>query len=280
MTPTFRKLLVEYSARLTTAESFEDLLQRFGPLAAKLSLSVETIQAVVDQLTEDERRKLWQEIVEERIQQAIQAPAFQAQLWERVSGRAAAMLERLLEKNLIKDPGELLAVAKAANQLAPSLASVNGGGNRNQLPPGNSGSAASAFTINVNNGGDASRQHSEEAQMTYDEDGRPILPAGGERIVIDLAPRMAGRMTQQREIAPKGARVIDSERLDAEALRTANPVESTNPADSQRTRSDPDNLSDQTLRDKQSNQTYQDESTPFGEIEVPDFMSMETQDGR
>lgn len=251
MTPTFKKLMVEYSARLTKAESFEEL--DFAPLAAKLCISASTIQHVVDALTEDQRRAIWAEIIEERIVQVTHHPALQAQMWERVTGRAATMLELLLAKNLIKDPMELLAVAKASAQLAPSLANQNG---RNNQPL-----SSNAFTVNIHHGNESDRLTNEEEMMTYDEDGRPILPAGGEKIVIDLAPRMAKRMTQSRELAPKGERVIDSERLDAEALRSANPVASLNSLD-------------------ESDAEPCDNKQKSQGLDVPDFMNMENQDGQ
>jgi hypothetical protein len=106
---------------------------------------------------------------------------------------AVNKLINMAERNLIRDPGELLAVASAARRASTD-----------------SKAPASGTTVNVINniGGES-----------MDESG---LPAAGAKMTIDLSPRVASALSRRREPqAEVGGRVIDGQMLSAQELRNA-----------------------------------------------------------
>jgi hypothetical protein len=134
-------------------------------------------------------------VLNERIKRATAAKVFRDNSWERAEQKAVTKLVDLMEANLIRDPGELLAIANAARRVNEGPASGGSGGNH--------------LTVNLsaNNGADP----------MMDANG---LPPAGAKMTIDLSPRLATSLQNRgAPVAPHGERVIDGEMISAKELR-------------------------------------------------------------
>ena len=139
----------------------------------------------------DQNGMLWQEVLAERIRRASSARVFRDVSWERVESKAVGKLAQLLEKDAIRDPGELLAVAAAARKV--NVGSDGGGG------------TGQGVTVNING-----------VDSMAGENG---LPGAGAKMTIDLSPKVATSLGQRMAQKQMGERVIDGEMLTAKELR-------------------------------------------------------------
>lgn len=94
---------------------------------------------------------------------------------------------------MIRDPGELLAVAAQARRA--NTDSKSGGG-------------SAGTTVNINMNGESM-------------DNDTGLPAAGAKMTIDLSPRVASALSQRNVKVDGSARVIDGQMLSAAELRAA-----------------------------------------------------------
>jgi len=179
-------LIVNYCAQYI--EAFELSQVRWAPLAKRLGTQMVYLEEAAESLNED--GSLWQEVIGLRVKLANSSRLFRDNSWEQLEGMALNKLLTMMERNLIRDPGELLAVARVARTA--------------NVSPQQS-AASQTVNINLNNGDGAV------------DDG---LPAAGTRMTIDLSPRLAESLrTRQRQIQPAGNRVIDGEMISAKELR-------------------------------------------------------------
>lgn len=177
-----RGLLVQYAA--SCLDAIERTEVNWSALAKRLGTRVEFIAQAAE--VADKDGSLWLEVLQERIRRVGATRAFRDVTWERVESRALKMIDLLLEKNLIRDSGELLAIANQARKVNDPQPS--GGTNLN---------------INLNQG---------DGDMGQD------LPGAGAKLTIDLSPRIAANL-QTRERAVREERVIDGQMLTAKELR-------------------------------------------------------------
>ncbi len=181
----FRRLIVNYAATCLQAYELESV--KWEPLASKLGTQTEFVAEAARVGNED--GSLWGEVMEERIRRAGASKVFRDADWEKLEAQTVAKLLDLAERNLIRDVGELLAIARAARQASEV---------RSPTPP------TGGQNVNINfNGGNP---------MT-DE-----LPASGAKMTIDLSPRSAQSLAAQRGEKAE-ARVIDSSMISAVELR-------------------------------------------------------------
>jgi len=181
----FRRLLVNYCATLTDAFELEGI--SWVGLSRRLGTRIEHLKEAADQLNHD--GSLWQAILAERIRRASADKIFRDLNWESLENMAQAKLIYLLERGLIKDVGELLAVASTSRRSVASAPSTPQGGTN--------------VAVTVFNGTPGAE-----------------LPAAGAQMTIDLSPRTADALARARERAAKnGERVIDGEMLTASELR-------------------------------------------------------------
>lgn len=191
----FQALLTQYAATAATAYALEDVDWR--ALGAKLGTHWQHLKEIAEALEQSTDGAFWQEVIAIRIKRANAAGIFRDASWERLEALAVNRLVELAERNAIRDPGELLAVASAARRANQST--------------GTSSNANTNTNVNINFGGESMR----------DEDGNGLPPAGS-RISIDLSPRLANSLQQRKAPpAPRGERVIDGEMLTANELRDA-----------------------------------------------------------
>lgn len=182
----FRSLLVAYCA--TCTEAYELSQIKWGPLAKRLGTHTQLIEEVASQLDED--GTFWHDVLGTRIKRVTASQVFRNATWERLESLAVDKLVNLAERNMIRDPGELLAIASAARRANTPQGTPTGG-----------------TTVNVNFG---------EGGMN--ENG---LPAAGTKMTIDLSPRIAKALNERSaHTAESGARVIDGEMLSATELRS------------------------------------------------------------
>lgn len=198
----FKNLMIQYCA--TCIEAYELSEVDFKPLAKRLGARVEFVAQAAKAADDD--GNFWMLVMAERVRRVGAARVFRDVTWERIEGGALKMLDQLLEKKLIRDTGELLAVATAARKVADNVA--GGGQNGNQQNT----------QVNISFGG---------SEMT---DG---LPASGAKMTIDLSPRLANSLAQRSERPIDGNRVIDSTMLSAKELREALAQQQTNSAANQ-----------------------------------------------
>jgi hypothetical protein len=185
----FRDLLIQYCATMVSAYELEDI--NWGALAKRLGTHAEFLREAAESL--NLQGALWSEVLGARIKRATAARIFRDSAWEQLESMAVNKLINMAERNLIRDPGELLAVASAARRASTD-----------------SKAPASGTTVNVINniGGES-----------MDESG---LPAAGAKMTIDLSPRVASALSRRREPqAEVGGRVIDGQMLSAQELRNA-----------------------------------------------------------
>lgn len=185
----FKRLLVNYCASLTVAYELSEI--NWNGLSARLGTRVEHLKQAADQLDAD--GSFWQAVLAERIRRAGADKVFRDVSWESLEGMAQAKLIHLLERNLIKDTGELLAIASTARR--SSASTPNGGGGTH-------------LSVQINNG-----------VGSIVADGE--LPSAGHKMTIDLSPRSAEALNKakERKALPDGGRVIDSEMISAQELR-------------------------------------------------------------
>ncbi|KAK0039453.1 hypothetical protein Bpfe_031130 [Biomphalaria pfeifferi] len=185
-----RGLFVQYCATMIQAIQLSEV--DWGPLAQRLGTRAPHLQKAAELANHDET--LWSDVMTERIRRVGAARTFRDVKWETIESKSLNMLMILLENNLIRDPGELMAIAAQARKVNVHEA---GSGHGNQNSQNN-------FTINI--GGDKMGQ-----------DG---LPSAGTKMTIDLSPRIAASLANRTSVTDKSDRVIDSEMLDAKELRT------------------------------------------------------------
>lgn len=180
------RLLVNYCASQTAAEELENvdwglLARRLGTRAAFLKEAAEVGNG---------GGELWDKVIQERIKRALATKSFRDVTWERLESKALDTLFRLADRNLIRDPGELLAVASAARKINTNEGAGAGGGNH--------------VSINLGVG---------------DMSGNGELPASGARMTIDLSPRSAAALSGRTLPDRNPERVIDGEMIGAKELR-------------------------------------------------------------
>jgi hypothetical protein len=183
----FRKLLIQYCASFTAVYELKDI--SWMGLQSRLGTRAEHLKAAAEQLDSD--GTLWQDVIGERIRRAGGAKAFRDLSWEKLESMAQAKLIHMMERGLIKDVGELLAVSSTARRAQTSTPSGGGGTN---------------VAVNVFNGANP------------DDSG---LPAAGHKMTIDLSPRAADALqrSKERTVARNGDRVIDGQMISAAELR-------------------------------------------------------------
>lgn len=186
----FRSLLVSYAA--TCAEAYELSQVPWGPLAKRLGTHSQLLEEVATSLAED--GSFWNDVLATRIKRVSAAKVFRDASWERLESMAVGKLLQLAERNMIRDPGELLAIASAARRAnTPNTPGVGAG-----------------TTVNLNFGEGGS------------EMGDNGLPAAGAKMTIDLSPRVAKSLQERNMLNAnsKEPRVIDGEMLSAAELRS------------------------------------------------------------
>ncbi len=182
-----RGLFVQYCASMIQAYELKDVA--WAALAQRLGTRAEHLQQAAE--VTDRDGTLWRDVMSERIRRVGAARTFRDVKWETLESKSLNMLTLLLEKNLIRDPGELMAIAAQARKV-----NVHESGGFGQ--PGNN------FTINIG----------------ADSLGQDGLPAAGAKMTIDLSPRIATSLANRIQPTDKDNRVIDSDMLDAKELRT------------------------------------------------------------
>jgi len=189
----FADLLTQYAAAYTSAYELSQV--KWGPLAQRLGTQPEFLAEAAALL--DQEGALWQAVLGARIKKASAAKIFRDSAWEQLEALAVNRLMVMAEKNLIRDPGELLAVASHARRANEAK---TGGG---------PGTGVGGTTVNINMGAESM-------------DGENGLPAAGAKMTIDLSPRVAGALAAKREPSSGiGGRVIDGQMLSAQELRGA-----------------------------------------------------------
>jgi hypothetical protein len=184
-----RSLLVQYCATYISAVTLEEV--SFHGLGKRLGCNPDDLAGIATHLNSGEfADQLWDEVLVTRIRRASAARIFTDSSWERLESLAVNKLIDLAERNMIRDPGELIAVATAARRSQAQPAQ-----------PSNPGQ-----TVNINFG---------EGAM-----GEPTLPGAGAKMTIDLSPRVATAL-QQKGVPVSGNqdRVIDGQMLSASELR-------------------------------------------------------------
>jgi hypothetical protein len=184
----FRALIVQYCASLVAATSLAEV--RWEALAKRLGTQKEFLAEAASAI--DAGGALWNEVIAARIKTAAASRVFRDNSWEKLESLAVNRLVQLAEKNMIRDPGELLAVASAA---------------RRANTAGEGGTGGNQTNVNINLGDGA-----------VGENG---LPAAGSKMTIDLSPRVASALASRANAqAPVGNRVIDGDMLSASELRS------------------------------------------------------------
>lgn len=183
----FMDLLTQYCSQFISAHELEQVDWR--ALANRLGTAPEFLKEAAEVCNAN--GLLWAKVLQDRIRRASAAKIFRDSSWERLEALAVNRLVTLAEKNLIKDPGELLAVASHARRATEAKQGAGAGG---------------GMTVNIGLGGESM-------------DGNNGLPAAGTTMRIELTPRLAQSLSQRQE-RPEG-RVIDGQMLSAAELRTA-----------------------------------------------------------
>jgi hypothetical protein len=195
----FTDLITHYCAESHSAYELDQV--NWTALAKRLGTQVEYLAEAAAKLNENGR--LWIAVLQVRIKKAHAAKIFRDNSWQRLESIAVNRLVELAEAKMIRDPGELLAVATQARRA-----------NEAQQKP----SAGGGNTVNINFGGDPM-------------DSENGLPAAGARMTLDLSPRVASALAKQRSGSESGSRVIDGQMLSAQELRNALESQKQGPAD-------------------------------------------------
>lgn len=185
----FAALLIQYCATMVSAHELGQV--HWGGLAKRLGTVPEYLAEAAEQL--NQQGGLWTEVLQERIKRASASKVFRDSSWERLEALAVNRLIVLAESNMIRDPGELLAVAAQARRA-----------NTDSKQGGHSG--VGGTTVNINMNGDSM-------------DNDTGLPAAGAKMTIDLSPRVANALGQRA--TKSNERVIDGQMLSAAELRAA-----------------------------------------------------------
>lgn len=184
-----RDLLIQYCSAMISAFELEQV--DFRALGKRLGTHPEHLQECALHL--NQKGTLWNEVLQVRIKKASAAKIFRDSSWEQLEALAVNKLVALAEKNMIRDAGELLAIASHARKANTAIV-PNGGGS----------------TVNINIGGDS---------MDGGDNG---LPAAGAKMTIDLSPRVAKALEHRGSPGGIGGeRVIDGQMLSAKELRSA-----------------------------------------------------------
>lgn len=191
-------LLIEYGALVSQATHSSALFSEAGlkPLADRLRTPTSMILDALNSIGEEAREALWAQVIERRIRHAAASGVFVAANWEQLEAGTVAQLLRLVERGLIKDPSELLAISRVANQI-----------NRGPTSPGpGAGTHGQNTTIQFFSG--------------QPVEG-PVPGADSPVMRIDLSPRTASALMRKPPVDQDEGRtrVIDHERVDAEELR-------------------------------------------------------------
>jgi hypothetical protein len=197
----FTDLITHYCAESHSAYELDQV--NWTALAKRLGTQVEYLAEAAAKLNEN--GALWIAVLQVRIKKAHAAKIFRDNSWQRLESIAVNRLVELAEAKMIRDPGELLAVATQARRA-----------NEAQQKPSAGGSGGN--TVNINFGGDPM-------------DSENGLPAAGARMTLDLSPRVASALAKQRSGSESGSRVIDGQMLSAQELRNALESQKQGPAD-------------------------------------------------
>jgi hypothetical protein len=191
----FQGLLTAYCAELVQYHSLEEM--NWSGLARRLGTQPEFLAEAARVLDTalSAHGGFWQEVIAARIKRATAARIFRDSSWENLEKLAVNKLVDLAERNMIRDPGELLAVASAARRV-----------NEGQQGGGSGGNQHTSITINQGMGAESMAENG--------------LPPAGAKMTIDLSPRVASALqTRGQQVAPHGQRVIDGEMISAKDLR-------------------------------------------------------------
>lgn len=182
-------LLTQYCATMIHARELSQI--NWGGLANRLGTEVEFLEEAAKLLDQD--GTFWEGVLGERIKRASASRVFRDASWERLEHLAVNRLLELAEAKMIRDTGELLAIASHARKANTDKITAPNGGN----------------TVNINIGGDS---------MGIGDNG---LPGAGAKMTLDLTPRMAQSLAQRTtSTATNGSRVIDGQMLTAQELRS------------------------------------------------------------
>lgn len=181
------KLITNYLAEVTMVTRESELenqtpekeIQIWGPLATNLRLPVEYLIQYWNSKVQTARAVIWLGVIDRRIQNLAAHQTFQAGAADRVVHKAMDKLEALLDGNLIRNPGELLAIAKLRTNTAPSTVINN-------------------FT---------------GATLAQGQ----TLPGNDSVIMLDLSPQTARRITEPPR--QKEERIIDATMIGVKDLR-------------------------------------------------------------
>lgn len=115
-------LLADLSVNPGDDESLENARRQ---VAIQLGCESEDLQDIVEDFGAEE----WQTIVlAERVRRAVHTPQHKDLTWDRLEGAVLQKLVNLVEKNRVSAVGELLAIAKVANQAHRSYGKRGDGG--------------------------------------------------------------------------------------------------------------------------------------------------------
>lgn len=84
----------------------------WGNIAQNLRVPVDYLIGYWRSLEKEDKSRIWFEVLDRRIQNLTAHKTFQENASQRVTGKALAKLELLLDADRIKSPGELLAIAR------------------------------------------------------------------------------------------------------------------------------------------------------------------------
>ena len=184
------KLIVNYLAEITQVIRESDIdpaliseeqkIRLWGVLAQQLRIPTEYVVEYWATKTAAERARLWMGVLDRRIQNLAANNAFQVNTAERVTGKALDKLEAMLDGNLIRNPGELLAIARLRTGPSPATVIHNNFGGA-MLAPGQT------------------------------------LPGNEGVIMLDLSPQVTANI--QRPQTAAETRVIDAEMIGVKDLR-------------------------------------------------------------
>jgi len=162
-------------------------------LAQRLGTQVAFIKQAAEQLNED--GGFWQDVIQERIRKASAHRVFRDSNWEDLEASAQAKLKFMMDRGLIRDVGELLAVSSTARRASSALSPTT--------PP---------------QGGNMTQVNLSFGMPTPEGD----LPAAGTTMRIDLNHRAAESLAraQARTQVGSSGRVIDGQMISADELRS------------------------------------------------------------
>lgn len=191
--------MIEYLAHANQSESLEEA--NWEALAFRLKVPVNQIKEVIRSLTEEQKHDLWVEVIEKRVNVLSANQVFTSIKWTEVEAKAVDRILEMLKNKLIRDPNELIAVAKIANGLTQEKRShePQRGVNVNNLNIG-FGSAPPGGT------------NGEETMGIQ-------LPSEINQMSIDLAPRVAQALQKVNQDDAPTYRVIDADRITTGQLR-------------------------------------------------------------